>query len=86
MTGVLARWNALRADEAAEEILPCCGSNAWAHAMAARRPILHEDALLAASDEVWKGLSESDWMEAFRSHLRHGRGPNSGGPVLQPKM
>jgi 2-oxo-4-hydroxy-4-carboxy-5-ureidoimidazoline decarboxylase len=72
MTGVLTRWNALRADEAAEEILPCCGSNAWAHAMAARRPILHEDALLAASDEVWKGLSESDWMEAFRSHPRIG--------------
>jgi 2-oxo-4-hydroxy-4-carboxy-5-ureidoimidazoline decarboxylase len=72
MTGVLVRWNALRAKEAAEEILPCCGSEAWAHAMAARRPVLDETALLATSDEVWKSLSESDWMEAFRSHPRIG--------------
>jgi 2-oxo-4-hydroxy-4-carboxy-5-ureidoimidazoline decarboxylase len=72
MSGVLARWNELRAEEAAEEIFPCCGSKAWAHAMAARRPILDETALLAASDEVWKSLSETDWMEAFRSHPRIG--------------
>jgi 2-oxo-4-hydroxy-4-carboxy-5-ureidoimidazoline decarboxylase len=72
MTGVLARWNELRADEAAEEVLPCCGSQAWAQAMAARRPIPNEAALLATSDEVWTSLSESDWMEAFRSHPRIG--------------
>jgi 2-oxo-4-hydroxy-4-carboxy-5-ureidoimidazoline decarboxylase len=72
MSGVLPRWNKLRADEAAEEILPCCGSKAWAHAMAARRPIVDEAALLATSDEVWKSLSESDWIEAFRSHPRIG--------------
>ena len=72
MSGVLARWNALRLAEAAEEILPCCGSGAWAHAMAGRRPILDEAALLATSDEVWKSLSEFDWMEAFRSHPRIG--------------
>lgn len=72
MSGVLARWNELRADQAAEEILPCCGSKAWANAMVARRPIPHEAVLLATSDEVWKSLSESDWMEAFRSHPRIG--------------
>ena len=72
MNGVLARWNALRLAEAAEEILPCCGSKAWAHAMAGQRPILDEAALLATSDEVWKSLSEFDWMEAFRSHPRIG--------------
>ena len=72
MNGVLARWNALRLAEAAEGILPCCGSKAWAHAMAGQRPILDEAALLATSDEVWKSLSEFDWMEAFRSHPRIG--------------
>jgi OHCU decarboxylase len=69
---VLVRWNALPSDKAAEEIMPCCGSRAWARTMAAGRPILDEVALLAACDQVWNGLPESDWMEAFRSHPRIG--------------
>jgi OHCU decarboxylase len=69
---VLARWNGLAPEKAAKEILPCCGSKAWALAMANRRPILDESALLAACDEVWKNLPESDWLEAFRSHPRIG--------------
>jgi OHCU decarboxylase len=69
---VLAEWNNLRPDEAAEKILPCCGSKAWARDMAARRPILDEADLLAGCDDVWKSLPESDWMEAFRSHPRIG--------------
>jgi 2-oxo-4-hydroxy-4-carboxy-5-ureidoimidazoline decarboxylase len=28
--------------------------------------------LLAASDEIWRDLPESDWLEAFRSHPRIG--------------
>jgi 2-oxo-4-hydroxy-4-carboxy-5-ureidoimidazoline decarboxylase len=72
MSDVLARWNALRSEEAAEEILPSCGSRAWARGMAARRPILDEWTLLAAADQVWNSLPESDWMEAFRSHPRIG--------------
>jgi 2-oxo-4-hydroxy-4-carboxy-5-ureidoimidazoline decarboxylase len=72
MSAVLARWNSLRPDEAEEEILPCCGSKAWAREMAARRPILDETALLTACDQVWKSLPESDWLEAFGSHPRIG--------------
>ncbi|MDR3722196.1 MAG: 2-oxo-4-hydroxy-4-carboxy-5-ureidoimidazoline decarboxylase [Candidatus Acidoferrales bacterium] len=69
---VLARWNGLPADEAENEILACCGSRVWARGMAARRPFLDEAAVLAASDETWRNLGESDWMEAFRSHPRIG--------------
>jgi 2-oxo-4-hydroxy-4-carboxy-5-ureidoimidazoline decarboxylase len=72
MNAVLQRWNALGADEAAQQILPCCGSQAWARAMAARRPIADEGELLAASDKTWDNLAQSDWMEAFRSHPRIG--------------
>ncbi|HXQ97637.1 MAG TPA: FAD binding domain-containing protein, partial [Candidatus Limnocylindrales bacterium] len=61
MSDVLARWNSLRADAAEGEILPCCGSKAWARGMAARRPILDEATLFATSDHVWKSLPESDW-------------------------
>jgi 2-oxo-4-hydroxy-4-carboxy-5-ureidoimidazoline decarboxylase len=72
MNEVLARWNDLSPEEAAEEILPCCGSKAWATQMASRRPLFDEAALLAASDEAWKALTESDWIEAFRTHPRIG--------------
>jgi len=72
MNDVLGRWNSLNLERAAEAILPCCGSEAWARELAARRPIRDEKALLAVSDDVWKGLSEWDWLEAFRSHPRIG--------------
>jgi OHCU decarboxylase len=40
--------------------------------MAARRPLAGPAALLSASDEVWRSLSEADWLEAFASHPRIG--------------
>jgi len=58
--------------EAAKEILPCCGSTAWAGGISARRPLPDEATLLAASDETWRNLARADWMEAFRSHPRIG--------------
>jgi 2-oxo-4-hydroxy-4-carboxy-5-ureidoimidazoline decarboxylase len=69
---VIARWNGLPLEEAAREILPCCGSETWATRLASKRPIPEEAALLAVSDEIWRGLSEADWLEAFRSHPRIG--------------
>ncbi len=72
MSEALARWNELPSEEAERKILACCGSNAWAAAMASRRPIQDEASLLAVSDEIWRGLSEADWLEAFRSHPRIG--------------
>jgi 2-oxo-4-hydroxy-4-carboxy-5-ureidoimidazoline decarboxylase len=72
MSDVLAQWNTLSPAEAAEEIVGCCGSTAWAQGMAARRPIFDETALLTACDQVWRSLPESDWIEAFRSHPRIG--------------
>ena len=72
MSDVLARWNFLPIAAAVDEILPCCGSRAWADGMVGRRPLPDEPALLAASDETWRSLAESDWLEAFRSHPRIG--------------
>jgi 2-oxo-4-hydroxy-4-carboxy-5-ureidoimidazoline decarboxylase len=31
-----------------------------------------EASLLAVSDEIWRGLGEADWLEAFKSHPRIG--------------
>jgi 2-oxo-4-hydroxy-4-carboxy-5-ureidoimidazoline decarboxylase len=74
---VLSRWNLLPTDEAAQAILPCCGSQAWAQGMAAIRPVQDMATLLATSDRIWRDLSAADWLEAFRSHPRIGdtRGP-----------
>jgi 2-oxo-4-hydroxy-4-carboxy-5-ureidoimidazoline decarboxylase len=80
---VLARWNGRSVDDAVTEILPCCGSRAWARAMAMRRPFPDAASLMAASDEVWSNLSISDWMEAFHSHPRIGESSSVGSP--EPK-
>jgi 2-oxo-4-hydroxy-4-carboxy-5-ureidoimidazoline decarboxylase len=69
---VLEQWNRLSVEQATGAILPCCGSKAWARGMAARRPLRDEPALLLASDETWRNLAHSDWLEAFQSHPRIG--------------
>jgi len=70
---ILDRWNTLDADAAAREILPCCGSSAWADGIASRRPFDDPEDLFESSDWVWAGLPEDDWREAFLSHPRIGQ-------------
>jgi OHCU decarboxylase len=72
MSEVLTRWNQLSPADAAREILPCCGSEAWARELVGRRPLNDEKSLLAASDNVWESLETKDWMEAFARHPRIG--------------
>jgi len=72
MNKVLARWNQLPFADAVREIVPCCGSGSWAQGLAGRRPIATEALLLASSDEIWRTLSRSAWLEAFDSHPRIG--------------
>jgi len=69
---VLGRWNVLSEPEAVQEILPCCGSLRWAHALTRLRPFADTAKLLAQSDKIWSQLDPSDWDEAFASHPRIG--------------
>jgi 2-oxo-4-hydroxy-4-carboxy-5-ureidoimidazoline decarboxylase len=69
---ILAEWNELGLDDAAEVILPCNGSPVWATLVAYNRPFESAAALFAKSDEIWKSLPEEDWQEAFDSHPRLG--------------
>jgi 2-oxo-4-hydroxy-4-carboxy-5-ureidoimidazoline decarboxylase len=73
MNKVLSRWNSLDSAAAAREALPCCGSQAWAAALADRRPIADEASLIAASENIWRDLPEQAWQEAFNSHPRIGQ-------------
>jgi OHCU decarboxylase len=68
----LQSWNALSPAAAAAAILPCCGSQAWAVAMAAARPLADVPALLESSRQIWNALPPTDWLEAFRGHPRIG--------------
>jgi OHCU decarboxylase len=68
----LIELNDLPAAGAERALLACCGSRAWAAAMAARRPFASLDALLAAADEEWRALPEADRREAFAAHPRIG--------------
>src|SRR5882724_12220451 len=72
MSQALSRWNLLPPQEAAKEILPCCGSRAWASGMASSRPLQDTANLLATSDRIWRDLPTADWLEAFHSHPRMG--------------
>jgi 2-oxo-4-hydroxy-4-carboxy-5-ureidoimidazoline decarboxylase len=69
---VLSHWHALPQDQAAAEILSCCGSRTWAAKLAAMRPFDDEQGLFTAADVCWQTLPEADWLEAFRSHPRIG--------------
>ena len=68
----LAWLNSLSADEAANELLQCCGSKRWASQMANARPYLNLETLLATSNDIWWSLDRADWLEAFRSHPKIG--------------
>jgi OHCU decarboxylase len=83
VSNVLRRWNGVPIDDAAAQILPCCGSRAWAREMATRRPFKDEATLLAVSDEMWRNLIASDWMEAFGSHPRIGASSAHGSSAQQ---
>jgi OHCU decarboxylase len=68
----LERLNALGDEEAAAELLTCCGSPIWARQMARLRPFLSEGEMLEAADRVWWSLNPEDWLEAFHAHPRIG--------------
>jgi 2-oxo-4-hydroxy-4-carboxy-5-ureidoimidazoline decarboxylase len=69
---ILAAWNTLDLEAAADAILPCNGSAVWATLVAYNRPYETVDDLAAAADHFWQSLPEEDWQQAFDSHPRIG--------------
>jgi len=64
----LAALNAAPQKQALADFLRCCGSRAWADAMAAGRPHPSLLALEKAADSAWSHCSREDWLEAFSAH------------------
>lgn len=64
--------NSLPPDDAAKQLLQCCGSSRWARQVADARPYENLAALVARANEIWWSLDRDDWLEAFRSHPKIG--------------
>lgn len=64
--------NSLSAEEAAKELLQCCGSKRWATQMAGARPYENLAKLIEHANATWWSLDRDDWLEAFRSHPKIG--------------
>lgn len=64
----IAEFDAAPLASARATLTRACGSSRWVDAMLARRPFGSRDALLSAAREIWLGLSEADWLEAFSHH------------------
>ena len=71
--------NALPPADAERALLDCCGSRAWARAVAAARPFTDEAALHASADRAWDALGRTDRLEAFAAHPRIGERAATGG-------
>lgn len=69
---ILDEWNMFDPARAAQVILPCNGSHAWAEGVTQMRPFSNAEQMFKASDSVWRNLSERAWQEAFDSHPRLG--------------
>ena len=71
----MASWRRLddaSAAEAGDLLRTCCGSTRWVERMERRRPFGDQAALLSAAAEVWWGLGQDDWREAFAHHPKIG--------------
>jgi allantoicase len=77
----LERLNALPPVEARAALLRCCGSSAWADAMAAARPFEDVPALLRIAERTWWSLDEAAHREAFAAHPRIGEHSASATPA-----
>jgi OHCU decarboxylase len=72
LSDTLASFNRLSQREAERRLLACCGSRAWASAVASGRPFADLASLMATADAEWANLRPSDWLEAFGAHPRIG--------------
>lgn len=68
----LDELNALPAPEAEAAFRRCCGSAAWAAAMAAARPFASLAAMTERANALWDALGRDDRLEAFAAHPRIG--------------
>ena len=72
MSEPFAVLNQLSTEDAREALSRCCGAQRWVEGMLTQRPFSSNDALYQSADEVWRGLHQSDYLEAFSHHPQIG--------------
>ena len=77
----IEQLNTAEPEAVREQLLRCCGSNAWAAGILARRPFRNREELFEAAESVWCRLSPSDWLEAFSAHPKIGVRKNGSGAI-----
>lgn len=77
-SAVLCGLNALAPEPFESEMLACCGSSAWARAMASARPFETLERIESTSDRIASELGRDDWLEAFARHPQIGERAGSG--------
>ena len=65
-------FNAMTESDARGALELCCVSENWVAGMLAVRPFVDGDAARNAADEVWAGLGEPDFLQAFEGHPKIG--------------
>jgi 2-oxo-4-hydroxy-4-carboxy-5-ureidoimidazoline decarboxylase len=75
----LAAFNAAPPQVAERDLLSCCASGSFARRMASGRPYPGPDAVWAAVDAVFAGLTWDDIVESMNAHPRIGDRVRSGG-------
>ncbi|MFT3923455.1 MAG: 2-oxo-4-hydroxy-4-carboxy-5-ureidoimidazoline decarboxylase [Myxococcales bacterium] len=60
--------NTLAPERAHAELFRCCGSERWVQGMLARRPFASDAELHELARDLWRELSEQDYLEAFAQH------------------
>jgi 2-oxo-4-hydroxy-4-carboxy-5-ureidoimidazoline decarboxylase len=68
----LNNLNQLPLSQLKAELSKCCGSSAWVEEMAVSFPFSTKEHLLQKADDIWMGLTEKDWLEAFQHHPKIG--------------
>ena len=68
----LHELNTLPVQQLREELLKCCGSQAWVNKMLPFFPAEDLVELLEDAEEQWFKCSEQDWKEAFAHHPKIG--------------
>lgn len=60
--------NGLSEEAARERFFRCCGAARWVTAMVGARPFTSRTHLFGAAEQLWWGLGDGDWLEAFGHH------------------
>lgn len=68
----LTELNQLDRQTVAHHFRQCCVSDAWVEGMLNARPFDSTESLYNAADQIWSGLHNKDYLQAFEGHPKIG--------------